>query len=598
MIRLFPEDATEEQFKTNGIAVLDSGIKDNSVEWTKNGMYSFDFDYFSEEKYSGIIKGDMIVVAPTPLGEQPFRIHKVTKQIGFLKVECYHLFYDLASNLIEDSNFVNSTGTALMDRFNAAFQYPTSFRFTSDIDKVANCRMVRMNPVQALLDTSKDNTFLNRWGGVISRDGYDVKMLKSMGEDRGFKITHGKNLTGYTYQIDWEPMATRIMPIGFDGLMLPEKYVDSPLIDKYKNIKIKTVNYQDVKAKNSNSQFNQEGAIPVDQAYEKLRSLAKEEYSKNEADKPSINIKVQFKNLGDTKEYSQFKKLVDVKPLDIVHIKVSDFDIKDSIIGYKYDALAREYIEVELGTIARTGISDKTVSTESKVTNVETKVDETNTNLNETNVNLTETNKNVVEIQNDIGDLESTAKQAQERIDKVKQDVANTQSDMTKVMNNGGNNKIEWSPNLMNATQMKIHTSYGYWLLDDAGAGFHSNNGTVMNGLSADGRIYADSITGNTLTGTTINGGNINGGIINGAQFVAGSIKTKSHAQFLNSAGQVSTSVASYGISTPALTVDGNIDRAIHANIQYLHVSGNISGNGSGLYLQGPVYVDGKRIGV
>lgn len=221
-----------------------------------------------------------------------------------------------------------------------------------------------------------------------------------------------------------------------------------------------------------------------------------------------------------------------------------------------------------------------------------------------TNAVKSQTADTIIGVQNDMEDSDSKLKKqidaskqkGIDRINEVKTTVTNTRNDMTNLMNSGGNSKIRWIPTLAEATQMEITTPYGYWLLDDHGAGFHSNDGTVMTGLSADGHVYADSITGNTLTGTTINGGNINGGIINGAQFVAGSIKTKSHAQFLNSAGQVSTSIASYGISTPALTVDGDIDRAIHANIQYLHVSGNISGNASGLYLQGPVYVDGRKI--
>jgi len=43
-------------------------------------------------------------------------------------------------------------------------------------------------------------------------------------------------------------------------------------------------------------------------------------------------------------------------------------------------------------------------------------------------------------------------------------------------------------------------------------------------------------------------------------------------------------------INTHSMTVSNT------ANIQYLHVMGNIAGNGSGLYLQGPVYVDGRQI--
>ena len=262
------------------------------------------------------------------------------------------------------------------------------------------------------------------------------------------------------------------------------------------------------------------------------------------------------------------------------------FAYKDRVSSINRDLLNESKTTVEIGAVTFKSEKERDEQTQNQI-------DNTNSNVDQVQSNVGDLKDDVDNVQED---LESTAAEAQRRIDAVKQTVADTQADMTQVMNNGGNNKIEWSPNLMNATQMKIHTSYGYWLLDDAGAGFHKNDGTVMNGLSADGRIYADSITGNTLTGTNINGGRINGGIIDGAQFVAGSIKTKSYAQFLNSAGQVSTSVASYGISTPALTVDGDIDRAIHANIQYLHVSGNISGNASGLYLQGPVYVDGRKI--
>lgn len=262
------------------------------------------------------------------------------------------------------------------------------------------------------------------------------------------------------------------------------------------------------------------------------------------------------------------------------------FAYKDRVSSINRDLLNESKTTVEIGAVTFKSERERDEQTQNQI-------DNTNSNVDQVQSNVGDLKGDVDNVQED---LESTAAEAQRRIDAVKQTVADTQSDMTKVMNNGGNNKIEWSPNLMNATQMKIHTSYGYWLLDDAGAGFHSNNGTVMNGLSADGRIYADSITGNVLTGTTINGGTVNGGIIDGAQFVAGSIKTKSYAQFLNSAGHVSTSIASYGISTPALTVDGNIDRAIHARIQYLHVGGNISGNASGLYLQGPVYVDGRKI--
>jgi len=174
-------------------------------------------------------------------------------------------------------------------------------------------------------------------------------------------------------------------------------------------------------------------------------------------------------------------------------------------------------------------------------------------------------------------------------------------------MNSGGNNIIQWIPDLATATAMVIKTPYGYWKLDDHGAGFHGIDGVIKNGLGADGRIYADSIATNSLTGTTITGGTINGGQINGVTIDSAAIRGSTSIQLMNG-NNVSTSVASYGISTPSITVnhiDGvnsistyNLNVEHNATINYLHIAsgGNISSDGGGLYLQGPVYVDGRKI--
>lgn len=571
MIRLFPENATEEQFKTNGIAVLDNGIKSNSVEWTKNGMYSFDFDYFSSAKFSNLIKGDMIVVAPTPLGDQPFRIHKVTEQVGFTKVECYHIFYDLASNLIEDSNFVKSTGKALMARFNAAFQYSTKFRFDSDIDDVANCRMVRMNPVQALLDTSKSNTFINRWGGTIYRDGYDVKMLKAVGEDRGFRINHGKNLTGYDHQIDWEPMATRIMPIGFDGLMLPEKYVDSPLIDKYENVRIKTVDYQDVKAQDANSTLNQDGAVPKEQAYEQLRNLAKEEFEKNDADKPTINIKIQFKNLGDTREYIQFKKLVDIRPFDVVHVHLNDFDIKDSIVSYKFDALTQEYTEIELGTITRTGLSDKANNTEASINDVKDGMDNIQGDLDNTKNDLENSKSELKDIRSDLHDYDA-------HIDDLTSQIDDNRDNIFNYINRPGNGVIKFSPDRDNPTDMTIESSAGSrFRLNSYGISYDGSGKTAMDSR---GYIYADNFIGHSMSSVYMEGGELHGARITGDTSI----------DLAGDNGNV-VSLSSYGVTSSRATlwqIDG-VQKMNIVNGGYLMVGGaNLWGDGTGKLFVGP----------
>ena len=39
--------------------------------------------------------------------------------------------------------------------------------------------------MEALLDASQDNSFVNRWGGELKRDNFDVKMLQNRGMDAG-----------------------------------------------------------------------------------------------------------------------------------------------------------------------------------------------------------------------------------------------------------------------------------------------------------------------------------------------------------------------------------------------------------------------------
>ncbi|MGU9987990.1 phage tail spike protein, partial [Latilactobacillus curvatus] len=347
MIRLFDKDETN--FDSNGLGVLDSEIKENVVEEKMNGIYNFDFAYLSKGEHASQLEGDMIIKAPTPDGDQLFRVYKVTKNIGFLEVNCYHIFYDLAGNFIEDINIVSQSGQAAITHFGTGLQYATRFKFVSNIVGTNSARMVRLNAVQALLDSSQDNSFLSRWGGEIKRDNFTVYMNDVRGNDKGFKIRHGKNLTGYEANIDYSSVVTRIMPYGYNGLMLPEKYVDSPLRGKYAFTRIKKIEYTNIKAIDPDATSNDEGAVPLEEAYKLLRQAATLEYSVNKVDIPTSNFKVTFKNLADTKEYTDFKALEKVEPWDYVTVIADNLDIKSRMISYKYDAITKSYKEVELG---------------------------------------------------------------------------------------------------------------------------------------------------------------------------------------------------------------------------------------------------------
>ncbi|MBG9493405.1 phage tail spike protein, partial [Bacillus thuringiensis] len=270
--------------------------------------------------------------------------------MGEMTAQCYHIFYDLTENLIEDIFAETTNGNGAMNRMSAGCQYKHPFQFYSDVPKISSARIVRKNPVEALLDSSQDHSFVNRWGGELKRDNFDVKMLQNRGMDRGVVIRHKKNLLGYEGNVDWKSPITRIMPQGFDGLFLPEKYVDSPLINKYPHPKIRVAPFKHIKAAIGEN-ADDEDAVPLEEAYRLLRQAAKDMFTIQKVDQPKATYNVTFQELSQTEEYKDYKHLQRVYMADTVTVEHQEdgIDIKAKVIAYKYDPIKKEYLDITIG---------------------------------------------------------------------------------------------------------------------------------------------------------------------------------------------------------------------------------------------------------
>src|SRR5699024_9587262 len=110
--------------------------------------------------------------------------------------------------------------------------------------------------------------FISRWGGELVRNNFKIEMLNRRGMDRGVEIEHRKNLLGYEASIDVSTVVTRIQPVGFDGLMLPERYIDSELIDEEHPV-IAEIKFRDIKAA-VGEYAEDEDAVPLEEAYKLL----------------------------------------------------------------------------------------------------------------------------------------------------------------------------------------------------------------------------------------------------------------------------------------------------------------------------------------
>lgn len=354
MITLFKADETD--FTHNGLGHLDKYIINPVIHERTNGIFEFTFKYPVFAPLGQDIQGQSIIRVNVPgsRDDQLFRVYRPVKQMGYLEVYCFHIFYDLLDNFIEDI-FPSSTGQAAINQILSSTQYPHRFTGMSNISNTSRSRIVRKNPVEAILDEREDNSFINRWGGQIKRDNFKVIINRKIGSNKGKVIEYRKDLLGYEADVDYTEITTRIMPQGFDGLFLPEKYIDSPRINAYVDPKIKKIEYPDIKAiDESEDAHNSEDAIPLEDAYEELRRRARVEYEVNQIDKPKVNYKIDFVTLENTEEYKDLYELQETELGDIVRVKHVEegFDIEAEVIDYKWDPVNRKYLSLEMGSFS------------------------------------------------------------------------------------------------------------------------------------------------------------------------------------------------------------------------------------------------------
>lgn len=351
-------DRTATTFTATGLGVLDREIINPIVTEELGGEFSLTFTYPADGPAATHIVLENIVAAPVPRLEQRqgFRISEVVTTLeGMLEVTAFHVFYDLAANLIADTYVVNKTAKGALTQILGAANTKHGFTATSsDTVTRSSARLVRMPIAAALMDAGEDNTFAARWGGELTRDNFHIHHAPMRGANHGMVISDRKNLTGFESSIDFSTVVMRILPIGYDGLLLPELYVDSPKLGDYVVPRIRVIRYGQVKAI-TDKDNPREGELPLDQAHGELRRLAAAEFNAKHVDEPSASYKIHFTDLSQTREYADLARLETVEIGDTVTVRHADLGVALTarVVAYEYNPLTGQYISVELGTVAR-----------------------------------------------------------------------------------------------------------------------------------------------------------------------------------------------------------------------------------------------------
>ncbi|MGG1847073.1 phage tail spike protein [Bacillus wiedmannii] len=456
MIPVLYEKNTRD-FTNNGICFLKDTII-AEVSETLNGSFELYMEYPVLGLKCNEIQEERIIKAETPEGPQPFTIHRcVKKNMSTVKIYARHIFYDLLENLIEDTNIVEQPGAGALDQLLRKTQYPHPFKVVCDISKMNNSRIVRRNPVEAILDPQEDNSFVNRWGGELVRDFFDIKMYQQRGTDRGVTIQDQKNLIGFESDVDLDVVVTRIMPKGADGLLLPEKYVDSPLINNYSRPRIKVIEFNHIKAQKEEGR-NDEEALPLEEAYKALRAAAKSKFTDEKIDIPQANYKVNFVELSKTEEYKDYAVLERVYLADTVRVKHSKLgvDIQAKAISYVFNVLTEKYKDLNLGSYK----------------------------------------KSFLDKMNDVSKITDGLEDMEESV------LQQAKNNATNLINSGFGGHVRTYPErilIMDTDSEKTAEKVWQWNINGLGFSSKGINGPYETAMTMDGRIVADFIATGTL---------------------------------------------------------------------------------------------------
>ena len=294
--------------------------------------------------YDEWLKPNNILVAPTPQGEQAFRITNVEKTRTKIRFKAYHVFYDSQDYLIEDSYVVEKSCNDALDHLNSATSDTSPFTTTSNITTINSYRCVRKSLYEAI------QVVLERWGGHLVRDNWSIQVKDTIGQDNGVTVRYAKNLKNITATYNWDDVVTKLLPVGKDGILLNELDPDASLYvesgTQYDIPYTKTVSFTQDNITEDDYKDEDTGEVDED-AYKQalINDLqVKATTYVNENSTPKVNYTLAA-NVEKVSDIGDRVEVIDEK---------LGINVLTNIISYDYDCILGKYTNIEFGNFTNT----------------------------------------------------------------------------------------------------------------------------------------------------------------------------------------------------------------------------------------------------
>ena len=318
MIQIYSPANTN--YDVNGDAVLMPTVCEIDTEtWQLTIEHPRD----SEGRWKLIEDGAVLKVPSFLEDDQLFRIFNTDKDESGVSATAQPIFFDSKNDcMLLDVRPTDKNGQQALDIMTQGTKYSGS----SDITSVSTAYYVMKNLMEAL--TSDDeNSFVNRWGGEVLYNNYEVIINERIGSDHGVQLLYGKNIpeNGMSVEVDSSEVVTRIYPKAYNGRMMSNNgCVDSDNIDNYPTVKQAVMEFSDVRlAEDVQAGEDTEGMIICNTQAEldsALQTKCEEQYEAG-IDTPNVTIKCDMVLLANTVNYADIKELETVSQGDTIYCK-------------------------------------------------------------------------------------------------------------------------------------------------------------------------------------------------------------------------------------------------------------------------------------
>lgn len=459
-------EGTETSFTSNGIGRLSDAITCEVTE-KRNGAYELLMKYpIDGVHYPDIEAGRYIFAKPSKYANnQPFEIYKISKPLnGIVTICAYHISYR-ASKIPVMPFTADNIGAALIGlKTNSAEENP--FTFSTTKTTVANYNQTEPRDLRSCLGGVQGSILDVFGGGDYEFDMFNIKLWQDRGQDRGFEIRYGKNLTDINQEINIENTITGIVPFYKNEsttVVLPEKVIETPSAQSFPYPRTIPVDFS--------NDFPE--SVPTEA---QLRAAGNAYIASHDIGIPKVSLDVSFVNLADTKGYENIAVLEDIRLCDTVRVVFEKLgvDALAKVISTVYDTIKEKFIKIELGS-------------------------STNTLANR----IAETERQQAQQSSVI----------QDAVDRATNLITGVSGGYLVIHTNEDGKPYE----LLIMDNEDIAQAQKVWRWNKNGLGYSDTgyNGTYALAMTSDGEIVADFITTGTLSAININGVNITGSSIN-----------------------------------------------------------------------------------